>query len=221
MPMPHFFDPTMYGIELIYTSIVVLFCILIYYKTRESYTLTKYKGIKYFRNAFLFFGLAYLTRFILHLTMLTTMGTDGFLARHEVFPLMMLITSYLSTMAIFYITYSLIWKKIKYSHFFLVANIVAITLSLIAFISRSPILTSLLQLVLLGFSLVVSYVNHNKGKGSGNVRLLYLLVAIFWLINLFVLEPRHFIPLEIKIPLQLLSLFVFVAIYYKVHKWLK
>ncbi|MCK5698593.1 MAG: hypothetical protein KAH93_02010, partial [Candidatus Aenigmarchaeota archaeon] len=54
-----FIDPIGFGIELAYTFIVVVLCFLVYYKTREIYDLTGYKGIKYFRRAFLFFGLAY------------------------------------------------------------------------------------------------------------------------------------------------------------------
>ena len=62
-----FFNPIRLIPELIYTTIIVIFCYLIYHKTKEIYNLTKYKGIHYFRNTFLFFALAYASRFILHL----------------------------------------------------------------------------------------------------------------------------------------------------------
>ena len=57
-PMSYF--PVMFSFELVYTVIAVIFCMAIYFKTKESYELTKYEGIKYFRDAFLFLGLSYL-----------------------------------------------------------------------------------------------------------------------------------------------------------------
>ncbi len=64
MPPFHLIDPTMLAVELGYTLIVVFICFIIYFKTREIYDLTKYEGIEYFRNTFLFFGLAYIFRFL-------------------------------------------------------------------------------------------------------------------------------------------------------------
>ena len=50
-------------IEPIYSVIIILFSLFIYLRTKEIYELTYYKGIKYFRNAFLFFGIALVEAF--------------------------------------------------------------------------------------------------------------------------------------------------------------
>ena len=221
MALYRFFDPTMFGIELVYTLIVVFLCFLVYYKTKDLYELTKYKGIAFFRNAFLFFGLAYASRFVLYIIQLTHIAFDIIIPRGMFFPVVMVPTGYLSTMAIFYLAYSTIWKKIKYKYFIVFSNIVAIIVSAIAFISRSPILLSIIQLPLLVFTVVLTSRRHKKAKKKSNTRTLYLLISIFWLMNLFVLSPRRFIPFEIKIVLQAISLIVFIAIYYKVTKWIK
>ena len=62
---------------------------------------------------------------------------------------------------------------------------------------------------------------HKKGKKILPMRAVYLLISIFWLINLFVLGPRRFLPFELKLALQIISVIVFFIIYYKVAKWVK
>lgn len=221
MPMHPFFDPTRFGIELIYTTIVVFLCFLVYHKTRGIYDLTKYKGIQYFRNAFLFFGLAYAARFVLHLLQLGMIAFDFIVPRRMFSPLLMIPVGYFSTMAIFYLTYSTIWKRIKHEHFLIFSTTFAMLVSAIAFISRSPIILSLLQLLLLAFALIVSVAKHKKDKKRASIRGLYLLLTVFWLLNLFVLEPRRFLPFELKIGFQIISIFVFIVISHKVMKWVK
>ncbi len=222
MPMYHFFSPMGFRTEFVYTLIVVFLCFLVYYKTREIYNLTKHKGIGYFRITFLFFGLAYASRFILHLLTFTSrLIFDFFIPRGMMFPIIMIPTGYLSTMAIFYLAYSTIWKKIKYNHFIVFSNITAVFVSAIAFISRSPIIVSTVQLLFLVFTIIISTKKHKKGKKRSHIRALYSLISIFWLINLFVLGPTRFLPLEVKYILQLISITVFIAIFYKVTKWTK
>ena len=104
-PSMGFFDPVMFGIELGFTVIAVIFCFLIYFKTKEIYELTKYKGIRYFRGAFLFFGLSYVMRFLFSLVLLSRIAFDFFLPRHLIMPLFILPLGYLSTVGIFYLIF--------------------------------------------------------------------------------------------------------------------
>jgi hypothetical protein len=225
MAMISFFGPVGFVSEILYTAIVVFFCFLIYFKTKEMYDLTKYKGIHYFRNAFLFFGLAYLFRFVIHVIQFTNMAaSSGFDIGHPrrmMFPFSMLVVSYLSTMAIFYLTYSTSWKKIKYVPFIIISNVVAILLSVTSFIFRSPFILSLLQLLLLLASFIIIVTQHKKSKKKTTLPVLYLLIFVFWFLNIFVLDSRNFFPFEFKIIFQLISVGVFIAIFYKVKKWIK
>jgi len=220
--LPHFFDPIRFASESVYTTIIVFFCFLIYFKTKKFYNLSKYQGIQYFRNAFLFFGLAYLARFVIHLLQLIGMASNLMGPRRFMFPAFMIPVGYLSTIAIFYLTYSTIWKKIGYNHFLILSNLVAIIVSVIAFITRSPFILSILQLLLLLATFIIGFMKHKKGKKTSNIRALYLLIAIFWLINIFVLDTtRRFFLFEFKVIFQVMSIGVFFAIYYKVMKWVK
>ncbi|MFH1315941.1 MAG: hypothetical protein ABII01_00310 [Candidatus Woesearchaeota archaeon] len=221
MPIHQFLGSTIFGFEFIYTVLIVILCALVYFKTKEPYELTKYRGIGYFRNAFLFFGLAYLARFLLYIITLTVFAFDFFIPRRLFFPIAMIPVGYLSTMAIFYLTYSLVWKKIKYNYFFLFSNIIAILVSTAAFISRSHILLTGLQVGLLIFTAIISLSRHSKGKKKHHARALYLIITIFWVISLFLVGPTRFLPFEITLLFQILSIIVFITIYYKVIKWIK
>ena len=75
MPI-HFFDPTRFAVEIIYTLLIVVLCFLVYFRTKNIFDLTKHRGIQYFRNAFLFFGLAYSARLLIHLIMIGRIAFD-------------------------------------------------------------------------------------------------------------------------------------------------
>jgi len=221
MPFHYFYDPVRFLSEFLYTGIIVLLCFLIYFKTKEVYDLTKYEGIRYFRNAFIFFGLAYIARFALPFLQLSGAAFGIITQRIMVFPLFMVIVSYLSTMAIFYLTYSTIWKKIKYKNFITLSNITAAALSIIAFLTRSPFILSMLQFLLLVFAIIITAKKHKKGKKKSYIKALYFSVFFFWLINLFVLDTRSFFRFEFKIIFQIISVIIFVIIFFRIKKWIK
>lgn len=224
MAIPTFFIPLGFGIELIYTTIILIFCLLVYFKTREIYDLTKHKGIQFFRYAFLFFGLAYASRLFLYIIIAGNIFMfEPFMPPRHMFimPVSNLIVAYFSTMAILYLTYSTIWKRISSEHFLTFSNIVALFVAVMAFISRSPFIVSLIQLLLLVITIIISIRIYKKDKKKSHIIALYLLISVFWLINLFVLGPIRFLPFEIKVVFQLISIGVFIVIYYKVKKWVK
>ena len=94
------------SIEILYSVIVILLCILIYFKTKEVYDLSKHKGIKYFRNTFLFFGMAFFFRLI---------PVSLIFSRNIAKPLLQIslfLVSYFSILAILSLLSSIIWKKL-------------------------------------------------------------------------------------------------------------
>lgn len=218
---PGMWNPQLLWIELAYTIIVVILCFLVYIMTKEIYELTKHKGIKYFRYAFLFFGLSYATRFLFQIFHLSGIAFDFGFQRRMIGPYSLVIVGYLSTMAIFYLTYSTLWKKIQYDHFITGANFLAVVVSLFALVNRSPAMLGIIQLILLTVTIIVSVLTHKTEKKFSSARGLYLLIALFWFLNLFVLTPGRMVSLEIKIVLQLVSIAVFGLIVYRINKWVK
>ncbi len=220
MPPFYLIDPTRLVVELSYTLIVVFLCFGIYYKTREIYDLTKHEGINYFRLTFLFFGFAYISRFISVLIKLMGITFDVDFPRFifGYFPLMLV--GYFSTMAILSLTYSILWKKLQIKHIFLIFNVIALLIFGITFFSRSPFILILTQTVLLIFtSVMIAYYIVSKSGKISQLYMLYILFILFWMVNLIALGPRRFIPFEVQIVFQIISVAVIGIIYYRVAKW--
>ena len=217
-PFHGFFDPMGWGIEFIYTAIIVFFCFLIYYMTRDMYKLTKHEGIHLFRNTFLFFGLAYIFRLVLNLILLGDITFDFIQSPREIMPAFMVVTTFFSTMAIFFLTYSTLWKRIKSKYLILISYLIVAIISILPFFTRSHYIVVLLQLLLLIFAVIMIYIRKARHI---KIRVLYLLILVFWLLNFFFVGRRGFLPFEIKLLFQIASIGVFYLIYRKVSKWTK
>ena len=221
MAFQRFFDPWLFGTELVFTVIAFVFCFLIYYKTREIYELTKYEGIKYFRNSFFFFGLSYILRFLFSLVFLSRVAFDFILPRGIIIPFLILPLGYFSTIGIFYLIFSSLWKKFKSKNLLIFGHGVAILLSAISFFTRSHLILLIFQSALLILGVVLSSVMHKREKKLSQIRILYLLVSLLWLINLWIIGRLRPFSFEINIFFELISIAVFVAIYYKISKWIR
>ena len=220
MPPYHLIEPARLLVELSYTLIVVFLCFRIFYKTKEIYDLTKYEGVKYFRITFLFFGLAFLFRFLSVFVMLVGMTFDLDISMYlfRIFPLVF--NGYFSTMAILSLTYSMIWKEHQVKNILIVSNAIAIIISGIAFFSRSHILIIGAQAILLFFTIIAVYI-FSKSKKISQIFVLYVLFILFWLVNLLTLSPERFVPFVIQTIFQIISIAVIGIIYLKVSKWTK
>jgi hypothetical protein len=213
---PPAMNPLILGTELTFTVITVVFCFLIYFKTKEIYDLSKYEGIRHFRMAFLFLGLSYLVRFFSSLLMLSRAEFHFILPRELFAALFILPMGYFSTIGIFYLIFNFMRKKFK--HLVLMGHIIAAILSLTSFVTRSSFVLFWLQLLLLILAVILISLRRNSEKKFSKIRVLYLLVALLWLINLLVAERRHLFPLPIEIILHTVSLVLFAVVYYKISK---
>ncbi len=225
MPPFHLIDPTMLAVELGYTLIVVFICFMIYFKTREIYDLTKYEGINYFRIAFLFFGLAYIFRFLDFISMLVTLTFDTrlFMDIFRILPFPLVINGYFSTLAILSLTYSIIWKNLNIKHtlLLLLFNAIAILISGITVIWRSPYLLILTQAILLVFTIIMACYFYIISRKFSQLYIIYFLFFLFWIVSLIPLIPQRFPPFEIQIVFHIISIALIGIIYYKVSKWTK
>ena len=221
MVLPYIIGPVFFISELIFTVVAFVFCFLIYLKTRESYELTKYQGIRYFRSAFLFFGLSYVTRFLFSLVRVSTIAFNFILPRSIFIHFFMLPMAYFSTIGIVYLIFSSIWKKFNRENLLVVGHSFAILLSIASFITMSHLILLYLQSALLVLGVILSFIILKGGKRVSQIKILYLLVSALWLINLWVIGRRRPFSLEIEIFFQLVSLIVFIVIYHRITKWIK
>ena len=209
------------SLEFVYSAVILFICFLIYFKTREIYELTKHKGIYYFRNTFLFLGISYFFRFLI-----LSFAISGRIMEFSIFPehLIVILTSfflvaYFSSLAIFSLIYSMVWRRIeggllekRYS-----IHLIALVISLIVFAFRSHVLLLILQTGLLLLLVIVAYMNFklkDKKRPFSQIYFIYFLLILFWIINLSALVK--FPCLELRILIYALSTGIMAYIAYKV-----
>jgi hypothetical protein len=227
MAHPFMFEPAMFITEISFTILTVVLCFLIYAKTRESYNLTKHDGIKYFRDAFLLFGLSYILRFILALIFISGVAFDFIISRDMFGPLFILGVGYVSTLGLWYLIFSSIWKKFSRKSLMITGHTTAIILSLVSFFLHSHLVILYAQVILLIIGVVLIFRSGTKTKKVSQTKILYILTSFLWLINLFIIDKKGppgifgMWSFWIELFFQIVSIAVLFVIYHKISHWLK
>jgi hypothetical protein len=209
-------------IELIYSVVVMLSCLIIYFKTSEIYKLTSHKGIKYFRMTFLFFAAAYFLRFFTKILILGLILTGTRPPARELIPLTSLLLLYTGFMATFYLLYGLSRKMFgkNLPETTDILHVMAILLSSIIVFLGIPIILIAIILSVLFYLLFVGYsdyIKSNKKKGLSQFYIVYFLLILFSMFNIIdILIPDVFRTIQILIYVLSISLFLFIL--YKVLK---
>jgi hypothetical protein len=214
-------------LELLYTFVIVACSLMIYFGTKEIYELSSHKGIRYFRQAFLFFGLAYFARFIVKFFLvfgdprdfLTITGLLLAIAAFGAF-------SYLSTMAIFYLLYSIMWKKLDNgkSKIYLF-HVLAVLIAIVSIFSRERLLHLGINIALLAFIAFIFYKSYKDSKNKPKelrhshpiTYATYMLLFFFWILNILDTLVPNFLS-SYKLVIYLASISIFFVILYKVLK---
>lgn len=206
--------------ELIFSLIVIVTCGLIYLKTKELYDLSSYKGIKYFGNAFLFFGIAFLARLILRFFPIFGISNPpGFIF----FNLGYLIFLYSGLMAGFFLIYSSLWKHLKNpEQIGFIFHPIAITIAAVFIIFLFGPATLTLLAVIFLLAAVLSYSSSSeksskKKDGIARIHVLYILLFFAFIANG---AAQFFIRIsdQTSIILYSISSILFLIILYRVIK---
>jgi hypothetical protein len=185
--------------ELASYLIIMISCGLILIWTRSIYRLTSHTGIKAFRNAFLFSGLAFGARLAgLIFTKLSYGSSPS--STSPILLLVQVIFTFLLSMGGLYLVYSLVWKEFdskRESVFYLIS----LAVSLVTIFWSSMIYVS--QITAFSVGLVASYSNYKAAQASGKrdfsefyfiaVVLALISFAINWMTELF-FAPSGFNP---------------------------
>lgn len=218
-PLEFLFPPEI-GTELIYSLVIILCSLMIYYATKEMDELSSYKGIRYFRKAFLFFAIAYFFRyFIIFLLMLFNIGGIYEISPRYIGGITLFVFMYFSSMAVFYLSYSVMWKKWNHSRLRIyLFNLLALTISFVGVFIRSAAIYILLNLALLifvSFVLSVAYKDSQKKQKGKNLFIIYILLFIFWILNIIDLLIPRFLQVY-QMAIYLASILLFMIILYRV-----
>jgi hypothetical protein len=173
----------------LYALVIGLVCFLIVWRTHRLFKLSEHQGIRYFRNAFLFYGLAFISRyFLIHIN-------DSMQLISKI------LFEFFLVMAGFFLLYSLIWKKFEstkdgsYSSLlnmkiavFYLMTLVVVLLD-VAWNINSFMFGSQVLIFLVAF--IISFINfRTKGKSHKFLKFYsaaMFLIFITWVLN-FVME---------------------------------
>ncbi|MEK6914011.1 MAG: hypothetical protein AABW47_05080 [Nanoarchaeota archaeon] len=150
-------------LEVFYALAITAICMLIVLKTDKFYKLSLHQGIRYFRNAFFFFGIAFVGRYVF--------GIFSDLALHSAF-IVGFFFEYFLIMAGFFLLYSLIWKKIEspnetyltslFNAKVMVFHGMALVLALLDKTLQTYYFMFFSQMLIFAYASVLSYKNYRK-----------------------------------------------------------
>ena len=207
------------GTELIYSLVIIVCSLMIYFGTKELYELSAHKGIKYFRQAFLYFAFAYFFRYSIKFLLMFFDRTILFgnpkqmMFLGGITPLFAFM--YFSSIAIFSILYSVTYQKFdKKDKLLILFQILAIAIALASVIFKNNLAYLILNGILFLFSLL-SVLILQKGKKKNKLNAIYILLLLFWIMNIVdILIPNFFQTFQLGI--YLISVILFLIMLYKV-----
>ncbi|MFH1399870.1 MAG: hypothetical protein ABIG95_07240 [Candidatus Woesearchaeota archaeon] len=210
--------PFVLQLEAVYSAVVIALCVFIYLRTKELYDLTRHEGIRYFRNTFLYFAVAYFFRFLFFPLQIVN------LRYHLIYPRMLhfltlLLTTYFSIVAIFSLSLSILWKLNKSKHSELLIHGAAIILGVLVYMTGSAMILIAAQIAVFGFVIGFSLnkLKESKSRLLSSLHLIYLLLFVFWILNLFGLALPGFHVFN-RVIIYLISVGIFIVVLLKVQK---
>ena len=211
--MPPGFHPNL-ATEIIYSLVVLIACLLIYFEVSKLYKLTDYKGIRYFQNTFLFFAIAYFFRFLSKPVVRSLFGIRMYYFNI----LILLVFVYASCVAVFYLIYSLVWKRLGGLWVEVLIHIISVVIALAVLLTGNIWIFIIVNLALLIYAFIA--VNLQRKNKKFKMYLIYLLIVVFSILNLVdILVPNFLFGLQLWI--YIFSVVLFMFLLYKVLKEVK
>jgi len=212
-------------LEAVYSLIIGLICAVIVSKTDKFFRLSLHQGIRYFRNSFLFFGLAFLARYIFGLSLGLSL-TYAFVVQ--------IAFEYFLVMAGFFLLYSLIWKKFespKDKYFSSLFNTkVAIFHFMALLIAAGDSLWNdynfmfISQIIIFSYASVLSCINYRNDAGKHQFPKFYFLAMLSglcaWILN-FLAEAYFEWNKWILINIGIINIIFFLLFLYGIIRVIK
>lgn len=165
-----------------YSVLIAFICLIVVIKTDRIFRISFHQGIRYFRNAFFFYGIAFILRYSLNY------GSYFFIIQ----PLF----KFFMIMGGFFLLYSLLWKKFETnkgsrSSFFnliiFVFYIVTLIIIFLDYLWATYYFMFFSQIILFGLASIISCINYKKDRGKHKFLKLYFIIMVLsffvWLFN--------------------------------------
>lgn len=178
--------------KLAYTIIIGCICLFIVLKTNKLFKLSSHQGIRYFRNAFFFYGLAFVMRYLL--------GAAYFLGQEAyIYPFLIKgVFEFFLIMAAFSLLYSLIWKKFEprggihnslFNLRFLIFYLMGLIIVGLDLLWDTYFCMFLFQIFLFFYASGICYDNYEKSANKGFLKLYFIVIILnlfAWIANFLV-----------------------------------
>ncbi|MEK6935937.1 MAG: hypothetical protein AABW67_04050 [Nanoarchaeota archaeon] len=167
--------------RIFYSVLIALICFIIVFKTDRLFRVSHHQGIRYFRNAFFFYGIAFILRYLL--------------AKPIYFVNIKIIFEFVMAMASFFLLYSLIWKKIEgeeksisslFNFRIFVFYGFALIIAVLDSIWQSYNFLFSSQIIVFGLASIISYNNYKNSKKNSFLGLYFtvMILSLFaWIFN--------------------------------------
>jgi len=208
-------------LEICYALIISSICMVIVIKTDKFFKLSLHQGIRYFRNAFFFYGIAFIGRYIFGL--FSDMNWQSALVIGFLF-------EYFLIMAGFFLLYSLIYKKIespKEQHLtslmnskIIVFHVMAIILAILDQIFKGYSFMFFSQMIIFACASYIAYKNFKKNSKKEFPKFYFLATIIgfvAWSLNFAVALYLHWNQ-GILINIGMMNIVFFLLFLYGVLK---
>jgi len=158
----------------LYSAVIVFICLIIVIKTNRLFKVSLHQGIRYFRNAFFFYGIGFALR--------SLVAKLDFILIKSVFEFFMI-------MAGFFLLYSLVWKRFEiqkpsYSSLFnskiIIFYILAVIIAILDYLWNWYNFMFISQIILFAFASIISYRNYTNRKG-GFLKLYFTVMILSFL----------------------------------------
>ena len=185
-------------IKLFYGLIIGLICAVIVLRTDKLYSISLHQGIRYFRNAFFFYGIAFIIRFLFGAMMFYNILPSNYNSLTKI------MFEFFIIMAGFFLIYSLLWKRIEgvegdYKSSLLNTKIMAFyamafVLVLLDHVWQAYYFMFFSQIMVFIFASAISYVNYMRNGKKHKFLKFYFISMILslsaWVLN--ALAPLYF-----------------------------
>jgi hypothetical protein len=195
-------------LELAYALVICAICMIIVIKTDKFFKLSLHQGIRYFRNAFLFYGIAFVGKYLF--------GLFSDLSLNYIFVAQVFFEFFLA-MAGFFLFYSLIWRNFEKEkvHYLtslinskvILFEILALTIAVADSLFQTYYFMFFSQILIFFCASIIAFSNYvKKGRKKHKFLKFYfvcmLLELIAWILNYLVaayFNWRHLVLVDIGI----------------------
>lgn len=206
--------------KLAYAFLIILICFIIVKKSHKMFKKSYYQGIRYFRNAFFFFGLAFFSRYFLKLLIPEAITTPLF--------------EFFFIMAGFFLLYSLLWKRIEtsllgyssslFNRYILLFYLMTLVLVIFDFVIGGIYALFFSQILLFLILSIISFVKYYRAEKRPPFLKFYsiamILLLIAWVLNFSALKFfENVTPFIIDV--YILNIFFFLIFLFGVLKLTK